>query len=75
MSLTALDLARAIIGDRWLRATIIPTYTPPGWWECDVCEITDAGYMHEFEIKMTRGDFRADAKKTRYSRGVTSEED
>lgn len=38
-------------------------YTPKGWFECDVFEITKSGYGIEYEIKLTRGDFRADRFK------------
>lgn len=48
---------------------IIPNYTPPTWgWECDMMSVTKAGLMHEYEIKLTRSDFKADAKK---DNGVT----
>lgn len=33
------------------------------WWECDLVSITKAGYLHEFEIKMSRADFLNDFKK------------
>lgn len=55
---------------RWLfntlRSTcrvVVPNYTPAHWWECDVFAVTKAGYFHEYEIKLTRGDFKADADK------------
>ena len=51
--------------DRWRRNTVMLNYTPDHWWECDVFEITAAGYFVEYEIKVSRGDFFADAKKTR----------
>src|SRR5688500_4528407 len=34
-------------------------------WESDLISVTKAGFIYEFEIKITRSDFRADAKKTR----------
>lgn len=34
-----------------------------GSWECDMAQITKSGYLREFEIKLTRADFKADAKK------------
>lgn len=57
--------------NRWLRSTIMPNFTPVGWWENDVFEITGAGYWIEYEIKVSRGDFFADAKKynTEYPEG------
>jgi hypothetical protein len=42
---------------------MMPTFTPAGWWECDVWAVTQAGYAVEYEIKVSRGDFRRDAKK------------
>ncbi len=44
---------------------VLPNYTPPGWWECDLCEITEAGYFREYEVKISRADFFADARKER----------
>lgn len=41
----------------------LPGYTPSGWWECDVFEVTKAGYFREYEIKTSRGDFFRDAAK------------
>lgn len=43
----------------------LPNYTPKDWWECDMFGVTKAGYFHEYEIKLTRADFMADAKKER----------
>jgi len=42
----------------------IPNYTPAGWHECDLWAVTKAGYGLEYEIKMSIGDFRADASKS-----------
>lgn len=41
-----------------------PGITPRGWWECDMISLTKADYWSEFEIKMTRSDFKADFKKS-----------
>lgn len=54
----------AFVRRRWGQGKIMPHYSPPGWWECDICEITEAGYMHEYEIKMSRSDFKRDADKS-----------
>lgn len=35
------------------------------WWESDVLFVTRSGYFHEFEIKLSRSDFKADKKKSR----------
>jgi len=44
---------------------ICPNLAPPGWWECDVFSITNTRFFIEHEIKLTKADFRADAKKSR----------
>lgn len=46
----------------------LPRYTPVGWWECDVIEVTKAGYWREYEIKLTRQDFLNDAMKYKRTR-------
>jgi hypothetical protein len=46
----------------------LPNYTPSGWWECDVFEATPAGFMREYEVKVSRSDFFSDAKKARSDR-------
>lgn len=35
-----------------------------GKWEADILEITKAGYLYEFEVKISRRDFKIDASKT-----------
>ena len=62
---TADDVCRRLMVDRYARSFCLPRYTPAGWWECDLLEITEAGYWREYEIKLTRADFRADQEKTR----------
>lgn len=49
--------------DRYQKNLVCPNYTPRKWWECDVFELTAAGYFTEYEIKLTRADFKADSKK------------
>lgn len=44
--------------------SICPNYTPKAWWECDVFAISKSGYISEFEIKLTKSDFKADAEKS-----------
>lgn len=63
--MTARDIQRRLILDRWDRSTVFPNFTPAKWWECDVFELTKAGFFREYEIKLTRSDFRIDAKKIR----------
>ena len=50
--------------DRYRRSFVLPNYTPRDWWECDVFEITKAGYFVEYEIKISRNDFKADSRKS-----------
>lgn len=42
-----------------------PRYQPPKWWECDMLGITKSYYSVEFEIKLSKSDFKADVKKER----------
>jgi len=39
---------------------VMPNYTPPHWFECDIYQVTNALYPVEFEIKISVADFRAD---------------
>jgi hypothetical protein len=59
------DIEYALMHQRSSRATLMPRFTPQKWWECDVCEITESGYFREYEIKMSRADFKVDASKQR----------
>jgi hypothetical protein len=43
---------------------IVPNSCVFGW-ESDMVSVTRSGYINEFEIKVTRSDFRKDAKKLR----------
>lgn len=63
--MTAADLTFAVMRDRWQRNFVLPNYTPAGWWEADVFELTEAGYFREYEVKLTRADYRRDADKSR----------
>jgi len=56
-------IIRAILISRYRRTFCLPNYTPHNWWECDVFEMTKAGYFREFEVKISRADFFADAGK------------
>lgn len=53
------------MADRYRRSFVLPNYTPSNWWECDVFQVSEAGYFREYEIKLSRSDFLADAKKVR----------
>lgn len=63
--MNARQVIRRLMHDRWRRNLVLPNYTPAGWWECDVFELTDAGYFREYEVKLTRSDFKADQRKSR----------
>jgi len=61
------QITARILQHRWHRSFCLPRYTPWDWWECDVFELTTAGYYREYEIKVTRPDFLNDAAKERFS--------
>lgn len=64
--MTAIEIEDMLVRERWRHGTTMPRYTPGQWWECDVAELTKAGYLREYEIKLSRQDFRADAHKEAY---------
>jgi len=41
-------------------------------WESDMVSLTKAGYVHEYEIKISRSDFKADAQK--YTKHIVLEQ-
>jgi hypothetical protein len=57
------QIARRIIYDRYRRNFCLNNFTPPGWFECDVFELTRNGFFREYEIKVSRSDFKADKNK------------
>lgn len=44
---------------------VIPNYTPAGWFECDIFQVTRARYPVEYEIKTNLSDLRREKKKRR----------
>lgn len=62
------DIAWSLVRERWRRAFVLERYTPRSWWECDVFEVTRAGFFREYEIKLTLDDFKADARKAKGGR-------
>lgn len=44
---------------------MIPRFTPLNWWECDMWRLTNAGFVDEYEIKLSVQDFAADIRKSR----------
>lgn len=70
--ISARAITIAMLREKWLQsAAALPCYTPDGWWECDVIEITKAGYWVEYEVKTSRADYLADFKKSKTRRGET----
>lgn len=61
--MTARDITLGLSLSRYHKNFVLPRYTPKGWWECDLMEVRPSGYMCEYEIKVSRADFKADAKK------------
>lgn len=59
----------------WYKPSMICTTGMFLWegFECDFARITHAGYLYEYEIKVSRPDFLADFKK-RWGRGQTKHE-
>lgn len=46
-------------------SVMVPNYTPSHWFECDLFAVSRAGLFHEYEIKVTVSDFKADRQKRR----------
>ena len=61
---TSDEIEAMLIRNRFAASTVVPNYTPDKWWECDVLEVTAAGYFREYEIKMSRADFLRDHRKS-----------
>jgi hypothetical protein len=61
--MTCEDITRRLLVDRYRAGLCLPRFTPGRWFECDVFERSKAGYFIEYEIKMTRQDFKADQFK------------
>ena len=77
MILTEHLIQRVIMRQRYRQSFCLPNYTPRGWWECDVFEVTKAGYFREYEIKLSLSDFKADKRKCRrvWHRGMVFKQD
>ncbi len=64
MALTERRIQHAIYREKVSACRIImPNFTPPEWFECDVWAVTKAGFAHEYEVKLTRTDFLNDCLK------------
>ena len=67
--MTSNDVMRALY--RWLgcrRQLLVPrvSWGLIDWGECDVLALSDAGYLTEYEIKVSRADIRREWKKSRW---------
>lgn len=67
--LTEKVIVNRLLRDRYPKTFCLPNYTPPHWWECDMFELTAAGYFREYEVKVTLSDFRRDVEKQNELRG------
>lgn len=57
------QILAALIQERFRRNLTMPHFTPQGWWECDLYEMTASGHWREYEVKTSRSDFNADFRK------------
>lgn len=62
------QVIQGLVSGLHMRSVCMPHYTPRRWWECDVFELTRAGYFREYEIKLSVSDFRADGQKSKFNR-------
>lgn len=68
--LKAAEIQRRVMAECYRRRSFCcPNYTPSGWWECDVFEVTKTGMCREYEVKTSRADFMIDRLKSRNSWG------
>lgn len=63
---------QAALADEFLPDFLVPNVHMRQGWEADLLRVTGSGYVHEYEIKVTKGDFNRDvgnsaswAKRTR----------
>lgn len=63
--MTEHDVISVIMRGRYVKNFCLPRFSPAHWWECDVFQLTKAGYFNEYEVKLSRSDFKADAHKSR----------
>lgn len=63
--MTASQIITSLMRPRFGINFCLPRYTPEGWWECDVFEVTRNGFWNEYEVKISRQDFMQDAQKRR----------
>lgn len=74
-TLTERDIQQALYRRHRSTAQImLPNYTPPWWYECDLFVVTKAFYSIEYEIKLTLSDFKADVRKTTKHKRLAGEQ-
>ncbi len=65
-------IQRWLLGENWHRSQICAINVFYwGGYETDFLRITEAGYAHEYEIKLTRSDFLADKRKSGFMQKLT----
>lgn len=62
--MVASDIEQLLL-DQWNKSVVVPRYHPANWWECDVAEVTKSNLLVEYEIKVSRSDFKIDRFKSR----------
>lgn len=63
--MTAKDIQRRLCFEHFRQSFILPNYTPGSWFECDLFQVTKAELFVEYEIKISRHDYQADASKAK----------
>jgi hypothetical protein len=62
--LTARLAAQVVMRSRWSHGKIVvDEFAPDGWGKGDVMEVSAAGYLTEYEVKLSRNDFARDRRK------------
>jgi len=65
MKIRACDITVSLMS--WVaraRAEIVVPNYYIGTWECDVLKVSTSGHLYEYEVKVSRADFKADFNKT-----------
>ena len=68
--MTAREIERAVVARARLHHEfVLPHFTPLHWFECDVFTLSKSDRFTEYEVKISRADFRADKWKRQSWRG------
>ena len=74
LNLTATKISKAILAHGIGTFDVVaPSIVAPRWAEMDVFGLMKSGYVHEFEIKVSKSDYKADFKKTTCWKGYKFE--